>query len=71
MSSKLEESPAEKSVKLIMMIENAIKNGVRHFRKSDSVELHTVEAILIAIRREGGVKKVFPERRTEGGIILP
>ncbi len=71
MSSNLEESPTEKSVKLIMMIENALKKGVRHFRISNSQPLRTVEAILIAIRSEGGVKKVFPEHRSKGGIILP
>ena len=72
MSSKLDaESPAEKSVKLIMTIENSIKNGVRHFRKSDGKFLSTVESVLVALRAEGGVKKAFPERRSKGGIILP
>ena len=71
MSSKLVRNPREDSVKLIKAIENAIRQGVKHFRKSDGRFLPTVESVLIALRKEGGVKKVMPERRTKGGIILP
>jgi len=71
MSSKLVRNPEQDARKLIMTIENALKQGVRHFRKSDNKFLPTVESILIALRTEGGVKKLLPERRSKGGIILP
>jgi hypothetical protein len=71
MSYKLVRNPERDAQNLIKMIENAIRSGVRHFRRSDNQYLPTVESVLIALRKEGGVKKVFPERRSKGGIILP
>jgi hypothetical protein len=71
MSSKLVANPQKDARQLIMTIENALRQGVRHFRKSDNAYLPTVESILVAIRKEGGVKKLLPERRSKGGIILP
>jgi hypothetical protein len=71
MSSHLIRDPDQDVRQLIKAIENSIKNGVRHFRESDGKFLPTVESVLIALRKGGGVLKKYPERKTKGGIILP